>query len=247
MWGDKMLRVQNLKKHFGGVRAVDGCSFKVERGKITALIGPNGSGKSTVFNLISGISKIDSGKVILDKKEITDLAPHKISQKGISRLFQQARLFENLTVKENLALALDSEDTKFWKNLFGRKKVDDKMVKENLESLGLERFENRLSRGLSYGQKRLVEILRVMMKPHKVLMLDEPVAGVTPLLRRKISTLLKGLRKKGETILLIEHDMNFALNLVDWVVVLDAGKVIAEGTPKEIRKNKKVLEAYLGD
>ena len=242
-----MLRVQNLKKHFGGVRAVDGCSFKVERGKITALIGPNGSGKSTVFNLISGISKIDSGKVILDKKEITDLAPHKISQKGISRLFQQARLFENLTVKENLALALDSEDTKFWKNLFGRKKVDDKMVKENLESLGLERFENRLSRGLSYGQKRLVEILRVMMKPHKVLMLDEPVAGVTPLLRRKISTLLKGLRKKGETILLIEHDMNFALNLVDWVVVLDAGKVIAEGTPKEIRKNKKVLEAYLGD
>lgn len=241
-----MLKVQNLKKFFGGIRAVDGCSFNVDRGKITALIGPNGSGKSTVFNLVSGILKLDSGKLILEEKEITGIAPHRVSQKGISRLFQQTRLFENLTVSENLSLALNEDDTKFWKNFFRKEVVHDENIQKSLESLGLEKFQNRLARELSYGQKRLVEILRTVIRPHKVLMLDEPVAGITPLLRRKIAALLRNLRKEGETILLIEHDMNFALNLVDWVVVLDAGKVLAEGTPYEIRKNKKVLEAYLG-
>ena len=245
-----MLKVVNLKKHFGGVKAVDGCSFEVKKGTITALIGPNGSGKTTVFNLISGILKEDSGKVIFDSTDITHFSPEAVSNIGISRLFQQTRLFNNLTVKENLLLALDNEDTKLWKNLLGFNKVTkekEEKIRKMLKLVGIERFENKLARELSYGQKRLVELIRTILNPHKLLMLDEPVAGVNPELRREIAKLLKKLKKQGDTILLIEHDMDFALSLADFVIVMDEGKVIAKGKPREIRNNKKVLEAYLGE
>jgi len=245
-----MLKVVNLKKHFGGVKAVDGCSFEVKKGTITALIGPNGSGKTTVFNLISGILKEDSGKVIFDSIDITHFSPEAVSNIGISRLFQQTRLFNNLTVKENLLLALDNEDTKLWKNLLGFNKVTkekEEKIRKMLKLVGIERFENKLARELSYGQKRLVELIRTILNPHKLLMLDEPVAGVNPELRREIAKLLKKLKKQGDTILLIEHDMDFALGLADFVIVMDEGKVIAKGKPREIRNNKKVLEAYLGE
>jgi len=245
-----MLRVKNLKKYFGGVKAVDNCSFDVKKGSITALIGPNGAGKSTIFNIICGILKADSGKIILDGKDITNLPTYKIANLGVSYLFQRTRLFNNLTVKENLLLAFDNEDTKFWKNLFGMNKITEekeKKIKDMLKIINMEKFEDRLARELSYGQKRLVELVRVIIKPHKLLMLDEPVAGVNPLLRKKIAELLLNLKKQGETILLIEHDINFVLGISDKVIVLDEGKVIAEGEPKEIKNNPKVLEAYLGD
>lgn len=245
-----MLKVKNLKKHFGGVKAVDGCSFEVKQGTITALIGPNGSGKTTVFNLISGVLKEDSGKVIFDGTDITHFSPEAVSNIGISRLFQQTRLFNNLTVKENLLLALDNEDTKLWKNLFGLNRVTkekEEKIKEMLKFVGMERFENKLARELSYGQKRLIELIRTILNPHKLLMLDEPVAGVNPRLRKEIAKLLKKLKKQGDTILLIEHDMDFALGLADFVIVMDEGKVIAKGKPEEIRNNPKVLEAYLGE
>jgi len=245
-----MLRVKNLKKYFGGVKAVDNCSFDVKKGSITALIGPNGAGKSTIFNIICGILKADSGKIILDGKDITNLPTYKIANLGVSYLFQRTRLFNNLTVKENLLLAFDNEDTKFWKNLFGMNKITEekeKKIKDMLKIINMEKFEDRLARELSYGQKRLVELVRVIIKPHKLLMLDEPVAGVNPLLRKKIAELLLNLKKQEETILLIEHDINFVLGISDKVIVLDEGKVIAEGEPKEIKNNPKVLEAYLGD
>lgn len=245
-----MLKIKNLKKYFGGVKAVDDCNFEVKERTITALIGPNGAGKSTVFNLISGILKAETGEINFDGGNITNSQPEKISNFGISRLFQQSSLFNNLKVKENLLLAFDNEDTKFWKNLLGLNKITkdkEEKIKEMLKLVNLDKFEDKLAKDLSYGQKRLVELLRTILNPHKFLMLDEPVAGVNPKLREEISEILLDLKKKGETVLLIEHDMNFTLGIADEVIVMEKGKVIAEGKPEEIRNNPEVLEVYLGE
>jgi len=245
-----MMKIKKLTKHFGGIKAVNDCSFIVKKNTITALIGPNGAGKSTVFNLISGIIKENSGQIIFNGKDITHLSPEKVSNSGISRLFQQTRLFNNLTVRENLLLALDNEDTKFWKILFGRNKITKEKkekIKEMLKLIEMGKFENELTRNLSYGQKRLIELIRTILNPHQFLILDEPVAGVNPKLRKNINKILINLKNQGETILLIEHDMNFTLNIADVIIVLEKGKVIAEGTPKDIRINPKVLEIYLGE
>lgn len=245
-----MLQVEKLKKHFGGVKAVDDCSFGIEKGQITALIGPNGAGKSTVFNLVSGITEADSGSIIFSNRNIIDLSPDKISNLGFSRIFQASSLFDNLTVEDNLFLAFDNEDTKFWKNLFGLNKltkIKKEKIKEMLDLVDMEKFRKQLARDLSFGQKRLVELIRAIINPHSILMLDEPVAGVNPKLREKISKVLLKLKEEGETILLIEHDMDFTLNISDKVIVMEKGTVIAEGTPKQIKNNKEVLEAYLGE
>ena len=275
-----MLFGVGVKKHFGGVKAVDGCNFEIKENLITALIGPNGAGKSTVFNLISGLLKTDGGKIlfkiqdtrynfqknsksqILNPKtknlkngyvDITNLSPEKISNLGISRLFQQSRLFNNLSVKDNLLLAIDNNDTKFWRSFFQpvQSKARDSLahgkVDNILELTNLTKFKNTLARDLSYGQKRLVELGRTILNPHTFLILDEPVAGVNPKLRQKISEILQSLKARGETILLIEHDMNFTFGLADRVIVMDEGKVIAQGKPVEIKNNPKVLEAYLGE
>lgn len=244
-----MLKIKNLKKYFGGVKAVNDCSFEIEEGKITALIGPNGAGKSTVFNLISGIIKADSGNIVFDGEEIERRSVEDISNMGLSRLFQSSRLFKNLTVRENLLLALDNKDMRFWKNILGLNKYSKEktdLVKETLKSIGAEKFENQLAGSLSFGQKRLAEIARAILNSHKLLILDEPVGGVTPQLRKKIADIILDLKKKGETVMFIEHDMNFTLSIADTVIVMDAGYVIAQGAPKEIKNNPKVLEAYLG-
>ncbi|MFH1828425.1 MAG: ABC transporter ATP-binding protein [Nanoarchaeota archaeon] len=245
-----MLKLSNLKKSFGGVKAVNNCTFHVDKGKITALIGPNGSGKTTLFNLVFGVLKADSGKIIFDKNELTNLSIQKISNLGISRIFQQSRLFDNLTIKENMLLAFDNEDTKLFKSIFGLNKTtkekEDK-IEETLKLVNMDEHKNKLAKNISYGQKRLIEIARSIIKPHKMLMLDEPVTGVTPSLRKDLGKLLSKLRDEGETIFIIEHDMNFVLNIADEVIVLDEGKVIASGKPDIIKKNKLVLEAYLGD
>ncbi len=246
----KILEIRSLKKYFGGVKAVDGCDFEIKKGTITALIGPNGAGKSTVFNLILGVLNPDSGKIIFSGRNIIKTKPEDISNLGISRLFQQTRLFNNLTVKENLLLAMDNEDTKFWKNLFGKNEISkdkEKRIEQMLELVEMEKFKNKTSRDLSYGQKRLVELIRAVLNPHIFLMLDEPVAGVNPKLRKTISKLLLKLKEQGETILLIEHDMDFAFETADEVIVMDQGKIIAHGKPEQIKNNPRVLEAYLGE
>lgn len=244
-----MLKVENLTKHFGGVKAVNACSFEIEKGKITALIGPNGSGKTTIFNLISGVTRPDQGKIFLDDKEITNLSVDKVSNLGISRVFQQTRLFKNLTVTENLLLAVDNEDTKLWKNIFGLNKISkDKQgkIKKILEDVGIPEIKNKISTELSFGQKRLAELARTILNPHQLLMLDEPVGGVNPTIKKDIAELLLSLKKQGHTVLLIEHDMPFTFSVADIIIVINAGRVIAKGSPGEIKKNKEVLEAYLG-
>jgi branched-chain amino acid transport system ATP-binding protein/neutral amino acid transport system ATP-binding protein len=245
-----MLTCLHLKKYFGGIKAVDDCSFEVKEKTITALIGPNGAGKSTVFNLISGILKPDSGEIIFDNQNITNFSVEKISNLGISRLFQQTRLFNNLTVKENLLLALDNEDAKLYSLFLSREKISkekENKIREMLKLVDMENFENTLARDLSYGQKRLLELSRTILNPHKFLMLDEPVTGVTPKLRKKIAEILIKLKNQEETILLIEHDMNFTLKISDDIIVMEKGKVIARGKPEEIKENPKVLKSYLGE
>jgi len=244
-----MLKIENLTKKFGGIIAVNNCSFEIEKGKITALIGPNGSGKTTIFNLISSIIKPDQGEILLNNQNIINYSIDQISNLGISRLFQQPRLFKNLTVRENLLLAIDNEDVKLWKNIFGLNKITKEkqgVVQKILEDVGISETKNKLANELSFGQKRLTELARTILNPHQLLMLDEPVGGVNPKIKKDIAKFLLGLKKQEQTILLIEHDMPFTFNVADIIIVINAGRVIAKGLPSEIKKNKEVLEAYLG-
>ncbi len=231
------------------MHAVNTCSFSVEKGKITALIGPNGSGKTTVFNMISGIIVPDEGRIVFKQQEISAWPIERIANAGIARLFQHSRLFNNLTVGENLGIAVSAKDTMLWKTLRGSNRyasVDEDRIESTLALVHMEKEYLKTARDLSYGQKRLVEIARTLILPHELLLLDEPVAGVNPALRTEIGRLLMHLRSDGESILIIEHDMDFIMGIADIVIVMDEGRVIAQGPPSKIRKNKNVLEAYLG-
>ena len=226
-----MLSLKNVSKSFGGVKAVDRCAFEVKENTITSLIGPNGAGKTTVFNIISGLTKADSGAIRLLNKNITNLQAYRIAQSGISRTFQLTKVFRNMTIKDNLLIA---------------KNTSEQEMKKVVESVYLKKPLGTIASELSYGQQRLLEIARALLMPHSLLMLDEPTAGVNPKIRQELKQILKSLRKGGKTVFLIEHDMDFVMDISDNVIVLNEGKVLKEGKPKDIVKNKKVLEAYLG-
>ena len=226
-----MLNLVNVSKSFGGVKAVDKCSFEVKENTITALIGPNGAGKTTIFNIISGLGKPDSGKVKLLDKNITNLQAYKIAKAGISRTFQLTKIFKNMSIKDNLLIA---------KNTY------EEEMKKILESVYLNKPLDTIASELSYGQQRLLEIARALLMPHSLLMLDEPTAGVNPKVRSELKSILKKLKREGKTILLIEHDMNFVMGISDNIIVMNEGKVLKTGKPRDIVKDKKVLEAYLG-
>ena len=226
-----ILQINSVTKRFGGLTALDNCSFNVEEGVITAVIGPNGAGKTTLFNIISGLVSSDSGSIIFGNRDLAKLRPHEIAKLGISRTFQQTRLFKNLTIRDNLLLAAKKSDEAFH-NLLHQLKISKPL--------------DTIVSDLSYGQQRLIELARGLTLPHSLLFLDEPTAGVNQSVREEIKEILFGLRKAGRTILFIEHDMDFVMGVSDDVVVLSEGRVLARGKPAEIRKNPKVLEAYLG-
>jgi len=226
-----ILRVYDLDKHFGGVYAVHNCTLGVREGTITSIIGPNGAGKTTLFNLITGILQPDKGTIRFQKQDITALPPHLVARAGISRTFQQAKVFKNMTVRDNLRLAHEATDAE---------------LKKVLDQVHYARELDTLAGELSYGNQRLVEIARALLLPHSLLMLDEPTAGVNPKVRNELKAILKALKKQGKTIVLIEHDMDFVMSISDEVIVLNEGTVLTAGTPAQVRKNPKVLEAYLG-
>ena len=226
-----MISVKNVNKHFGGVYAVRDCSLEVEKGTITSIIGPNGAGKTTLFNIICGVYQPDKGTITFDGKNITKTPCYKIGQLGVSRTFQQAKLFKNMTVKDNLLVAREARDAE---------------IQHALNSVHFPLSMDTKASELSYGQTRLVEIARAVFKPHTLLMLDEPTAGVNPKVRQELKTILLNLKKEGNTILLIEHDMEFVMSISDEVIVMNQGTVLTHGTPARVQKDKRVLEAYLG-
>ncbi len=244
-----MLSVSHLAKSFGGVAAVNDCSFTIAPHAITALVGPNGAGKTTLFNLVTGLVNADTGTITLDGRDLTPLAPWQRSRVGLARTFQLSRLFRNLSIEDNLLLALRTDDDRFWKMLWrGESETgeEEKRVKEMMAFVGLEKDPSTSVTELSYGQQKLFDLSRALLNPHRLLMLDEPVAGVNPILRERFKKVLLDLKGAGETMLVIEHDMDFVRAVADTVIVMDQGAVLAEGSPDKVLSDPRVLEAYLG-
>ncbi len=240
------MKINNISKSFGGIKALESCSMEISSKKITAIIGPNGSGKTTLFNIISSLIKPDEGEIIFNEKNIISMKDFEVAKFGISRTFQEVRLFKNLTIQDHLEIALAENSEYIFKSITHKEKNKDDKIQEILDLVGLDKPLGSYVSDLSYGQRKLLDLAVSLAKPHSILLLDEPVAGVNPILRNKIKEILRTLRKKGETIILIEHDMNFVMDIANYIYVLDYGKVIAKGLPKNIQKDKLVLEAYLG-
>ncbi len=242
----QIMEIKNISKTFGGVKALDSADIEIDSGKITAIIGPNGAGKSTLFEIISGLQTPDKGTIHFQNKNITNKPTHQIANSGIARTFQHVRLFKNLSLEKHIEFAINHEDEKFFKNIFGKTNISQTNTRKALDKVMLDKNENTFAHNLSYGQRKLLDLAIALAKPHELLMLDEPVAGVTPKIREEIKKILLNEKKEGKTILLIEHNMPFVMSIADVVCVLSQGKVIAWGKPKEIIHNKEVLEVYLG-
>lgn len=249
-----LLEVRDLSKRFGGLTAVDRCSFGVERGTITGLIGPNGAGKTTVFNLITGFIAPDSGRVMLDGEDIGHLRPDQVFARGLCRTFQIPREHGSMSVLENLLLVPQRQTGEhWWRALLGGQRVRAEeaahlaRAREVLEYLQLTHVGNEYAGNLSGGQKKLLELGRTLMTDPKIVLLDEPAAGVNrTLLKSIVGNIRQMAEARGITFLLIEHDMNMVMSLCDPVIVLSEGRKLAEGHPEAVRSDQAVLEAYLG-
>jgi len=249
-----LLEIQNLNKIFGGLHAVNDVSFKVKKNTIKALIGPNGAGKTTTFNLIAGNIPLTSGKVFFENKDITGLKSYQIAEKGISRTYQNIKLFYNMTVLENVMLGRHmNSKCGFLSCMFSlpwqrkeERKIRNKAM-EILKKLEFNDFSNVTADNLSFGQQRTVELARALATEPKILILDEPAAGLNMQETKEIAKLISKIRDWGITVLLVEHDMSLVMEISDEIFVLNYGKYVAEGTPSEIQKNKKVIDIYLGE
>jgi branched-chain amino acid transport system ATP-binding protein/branched-chain amino acid transport system permease protein len=244
--GPPLLEVKGLEKRFGGVRAVDGATFSVPEGSITALIGPNGSGKTTVFNLIDGTMAPNAGEVWFDGKRIDGMKPWARAHRGLGRTFQITRLFHQMTVLENVVAPLPS----FRLGQLAADAVSGKeaeRAEELLDFVGMSKYRDQPCAELSYGQMKLVELAQILMLDPKLIMLDEPAGGINPTLIERIGEMIRELNAQGKTFLIVEHNMPFVLGLCNPVQVLARGDTIARGTPDEIQRDPKVLDAYLGE
>ncbi|WP_435194058.1 ABC transporter ATP-binding protein [Natronomonas sp. EA1] len=250
------LQVRDLRKQFGGIVAVDGASFEVEKGSLTGLIGPNGAGKSTTFNCIAGVHEPTSGSVYFNGEEITGLEPYEIANRGLVRTFQIARELSEMTVLENMMLAPRGQ--------VGEKLVHsvtpglrDSVVEqeedlrerawETLELFEIDHLAGEYAGNLSGGQRKLLEMARALMTDPEMVLLDEPLAGVNPTLEEKLLDRIHELREEGYTFLFVEHDMDVIMNNCEHIIVMHQGRVLAEGDADDIRNNEQVINAYLGD
>jgi branched-chain amino acid transport system ATP-binding protein len=231
----RVLELEGLRKRFGGVTAVDGVSLALEPGRIYGLIGPNGSGKTTLFNCITGVERRDAGRVLFNGERIDGLAPWRIAQKGIGRTFQVIRVFPELSALENLLVVTR-----------GSLAAARERALELLAFVKLDRLREEYAGNLSYGQQKLVEFVRVLMRDPSLILLDEPAAGVNRTLLNDLLDAVRQLRDRGKTVLLVEHDMKVVMGLCETVFVLDHGEKIAEGPPGRIQTDERVIEAYFG-
>jgi neutral amino acid transport system ATP-binding protein len=249
-----LLEVDEVVKRFGGIRAVDGATMKVTEGEITALIGPNGAGKTTLFNVVTGFYRGDRGSVTFDGREVFGESPYEIARKGMVRTFQITKALAAMPVIDNMMLAAPNQPGERFRNLIlrpGQVRTREEEVRaqamELLEIFNLTSLADEYAGTLSGGQRKLLELARALMARPKLLLLDEPMAGINPVLGKRLLDHMQRLRQDhGVTFLFIEHDMEVVMNHSDRVVVMAQGHVIAEGQPDEVRRDKRVIDAYLG-
>ena len=249
---DPILLAEKVKKNFGGVTAVDVDHVEVQRGSITALIGPNGAGKTTLFNLLTGFDTPDTGEWRFDGRSLAKVVAHKTASMGMVRTFQLTKSLTKMSVIENMKLgATHQVGERWWNGLLPfRWKAQEKLIEQRADQL-LQRFKldhmrNEYAGTLSGGQRKLLEMSRALMTNPRLVMLDEPMAGVNPALKQSLNEHIRGLRDDGMTVLFVEHDMDMVHDVSDWVIVMAEGRIIAEGTPEAIAANPAVIEAYLG-